>query len=68
MRDEALIGPDLGEGKKTEDRASAQNAQLSVVWTLAYYVLLVVGAVSWYKFLWPMTESSSALARFSKPG
>ncbi|KAJ0116549.1 bi-domain-containing protein [Diaporthe amygdali] len=31
------------------------------VWSLAYYVLLVVGAVGWWRQLWAWTESSNAL-------
>ncbi|KAI1454952.1 hypothetical protein F4805DRAFT_294733 [Annulohypoxylon moriforme] len=33
----------------------------SVMWTVVYYVLLVAGAVGWYKNLGPLTESSNAL-------
>lgn len=35
---------------------------LGVAWTVAYYVLLVVGAVGFYKFLGPLTESKNKLA------
>lgn len=30
-------------------------------WSLAYYVLLVAGAVGWYRELWTLTESGNAL-------
>lgn len=30
-------------------------------WTVAYYVLLVAGAVGWYAQLWALTESDNAL-------
>jgi prenyl protein peptidase len=60
---ETVIGPDLGEAKRGED-AKPSNGQLSVVWTIAYYVLLVVGAVGWHKLLWQLTESESALSKF----
>jgi len=66
-RDDTLIGPDLGEGKKMEDHAPVREGHLSIIWSFAYYVLLVVGALNWYRLLWPMTESSSALATLSKP-
>ncbi|KAI1803229.1 hypothetical protein F4811DRAFT_554076 [Daldinia bambusicola] len=31
------------------------------MWTVVYYVLLVAGAVGWYKILGPLTESTNAL-------
>lgn len=33
----------------------------NVLWTAAYYVLLVTGAALWYRNLWVLTESSNAL-------
>ncbi|KAI1102592.1 hypothetical protein F4804DRAFT_262170 [Jackrogersella minutella] len=33
----------------------------SVMWTVAYYMLLVAGAIGWYKHLGSWTESSNAL-------
>jgi prenyl protein peptidase len=33
-------------------------------WSIAYYSLLVAGAVGFYLLLWPLTESRNALARF----
>ncbi|KAK0646047.1 hypothetical protein B0T16DRAFT_328127, partial [Cercophora newfieldiana] len=33
----------------------------SLLWTVAYYLLLLVGAVSWYRNLWVLTESDNAL-------
>ncbi|KAK3357452.1 hypothetical protein B0T25DRAFT_158838 [Lasiosphaeria hispida] len=33
----------------------------SVLWTVAYYILLVAGSVAWYKGLWMLTESENAL-------
>lgn len=60
-----MIGPDIGEGKKSEDKSlPSSNGQLSIIWTIAYYFLLVVGAVSWWKLLWVLTESESALTSF----
>lgn len=46
----------VGRGEDGEDVAVARG------WTLAYYVLLVAGAVFWYKSLWSLTESGNALA------
>lgn len=38
--------------------------ELGIGWTVTYYVLLVVGAVGFWYALWPLTESSHALAGF----
>ncbi|KAG4437746.1 hypothetical protein IFR05_006780 [Cadophora sp. M221] len=55
----------LREGKQSKDRPSREdNRKLSVVWTIAYYILLIVGAVSWWKYLWLLTESKLALTLF----
>ncbi|KAL1992923.1 hypothetical protein VTN49DRAFT_3679 [Thermomyces lanuginosus] len=34
-------------------------------WTVAYYVILVCGAMGFFYLLWPLTESPHALAEFS---
>ncbi|KAL3424004.1 prenyl proteinase rce1 [Phlyctema vagabunda] len=60
---ESVIGPDIGEGKRTEDQTSPSH-KLSIAWTIIYYVLLFIGAVGWWKLLWPLTESSQALTKF----
>lgn len=45
------------------DRAGGGGAvALSRGWSVAYYVLLVVGAVAWWRQLWALTESGNALA------
>ena len=41
--------------------------QINIAWTLIYYALLVVGAVGFYWYLWPPTESSHALVSFGTP-
>ncbi|KAI2612285.1 uncharacterized protein GGS25DRAFT_113557 [Hypoxylon fragiforme] len=41
--------------------SKGQLVRPSVLWTVAYYVLLVAGAVGWYKNLAVLTESSNAL-------
>jgi prenyl protein peptidase len=63
---ETVIGPDAGEGKRNEDdRVKASNdGRLGIVWDITYYLLLVLGLVSWYRLLWTLTESDSALATF----
>ncbi|KAI1412981.1 hypothetical protein F5Y13DRAFT_189782 [Hypoxylon sp. FL1857] len=38
-----------------------QSSRPSLLWTLVYYVLLVAGAVGWYRNLGPLTDSSNAL-------
>lgn len=66
---ETLVGPDLGDddgGKRNDNGAAAQaaNGGLGVVWTVAYYILLIAGAVGFYKALWVLTDSESALIAF----
>jgi len=54
-----------GEGKRSEDGPGRdEDGKLSIVWTIAYYVLLVLGAISWWNYLWPLTESELALTLF----
>ncbi|KAL1871590.1 hypothetical protein VTK73DRAFT_1980 [Phialemonium thermophilum] len=40
---------------------AAQGVKGSLGWTMAYYVILVSGAVFWWKNLWSLTETSNAL-------
>lgn len=64
--EDTIIRPDVGDSKR-DDTATASatiNGQLGIAWTIIYYALLVVGAVSWKKLLWTLTESTSALAMF----
>lgn len=44
--------------------AGADLSSLGVQWTVVYYVLLVIGAYGFYRMLWPLTESTYALAKF----
>jgi prenyl protein peptidase len=44
--------------------ADTQESGLGVVWTIAYYVLLVAGALGFYLQLFPLTKSSQALETF----
>jgi len=41
----------------------AVRGALSIWWTVAYYVLLVIGAMGFYMTLWPLTESEFALVQ-----
>jgi len=60
---ETVIGPDVGERKRSEDNPAkiSSDGNLGIVWDIAYYLLLVMGAVTWHKLLWSLTESASAL-------
>jgi len=70
---ETLMGPEevrSGEQGRKRDEDKEMKVQighggLHIGWTVAYYVLLVTGAVGWYKGMWVLTESSSALTQFS---
>ena len=39
-----------------------EGGSLSIWWTVGYYVLLVLGAGAFWKYLWVLTESDNALA------
>jgi prenyl protein peptidase len=60
------IGPPQVRSKEDIDISPLQVAggRLDISWTVAYYVLLVAGAVGFYYLLWPLTESRLALASF----
>ena len=63
--EESIIGPNVGKSKKSEDATpTGSGRELAIGWTIVYYVLLIIGAVGWYKSLWSWTESGSALAKF----
>lgn len=64
---ETLIGPDVGaDGRRNwVGEAPARSHRINTLWTLAYYVLLVVGAVLFSKNLWGMTESEAELVGFA---
>lgn len=65
---DTVTGPDVGEGKRSEDwgrgGAAVHDGSLGIAWTIAYYTLLVVGFMGWNKLLWTLTESPSALTAF----
>ena len=64
----AIIGPVGKEGKQRGkedgDPVQVANGELGILWTVAYYLLLVAGAAAFYIGLWPLTESKQALAKF----
>lgn len=56
----------LARGKEDPDGSEAEaSGQLGIGWTIAYYTLLFAGAISFYYGLWPLTQSSNALASFT---
>ena len=55
------VGKGRGTGKRREGLEVA-DGRLAVGWTVAYYVLLVTGAVGFWKTLWLLTESEGRLA------
>ena len=64
---DALAEPDLGEMKRDEGRKSPSNGKLGILWSFVYYILLLVGAISWWHYLWPLTSSELALTDFEVP-
>ncbi len=64
---EDVVSPDVGEGKRDEVNnrpGNARSGNRRLIWTIAYYGLLIVGATLWWKFLWLLTESDSSLTKF----
>ncbi|KAF2711198.1 Abi-domain-containing protein [Pleomassaria siparia CBS 279.74] len=53
------IGPP--DADKRDDGDSPQYESRGIAWTVAYYIVLVAGAVGFYWQLFPLTESSHAL-------
>lgn len=64
---EPLVGPDNGtdkDRKRDEDKGTTVDGSPHVGWTILYYILLVLGAVGFWRQFWNMTDSSSALVHF----
>ncbi|CAI7575941.1 unnamed protein product [Penicillium viridicatum] len=64
------ISPPITRGKEDSDDdvkigVRGNSGGLGVGWTVAYYVLLVAGAIGFAQGLWPLTESYHALVSFS---
>lgn len=64
------ISPPMTRGKEDSDDdvkigVTGNSGELGIGWTVAYYVLLVAGAVGFAQGLWPLTESYHALVSFS---
>ncbi|KAG0648447.1 Prenyl -specific endoprotease 2 [Hyphodiscus hymeniophilus] len=62
-----LPEPEFGGSKRSEDRNPTSNGKLGILWSFAYYILLVVGALSWWHYLWSLTSSELALTSFNAP-
>lgn len=63
------LGPPVNTRGKEDsdgDSLSVGDGQLGVAWTVAYYVLLLVGAVSFAWCLWPLTNSYYGLVSFTE--
>jgi prenyl protein peptidase len=63
------IGPPVGNKDDDNQREGSSNRKprkenLDLTWTVTYYALLIVGAVGFYWFLFPLSESSNALVDF----
>jgi len=70
---EPLVRTDNGQevGKRDEDKDTPTKVEvadsiLGIGWTVTYYVILVIGAFGFWKELWVLTESASALAPFTE--
>lgn len=52
-------------GKEDSDSSETHRQPgLSLIWTLAYYLLLFGGAFAWWRCLWPLSASPQALIEF----
>ncbi|KAL4888494.1 hypothetical protein BDV59DRAFT_188522 [Aspergillus ambiguus] len=59
------VGPPFAKGKEDSDRTPVYAyTQLSMCWSVTYYILLLAGAAGFYYALWPLTVSPHALATF----
>ncbi|KAL8918795.1 MAG: hypothetical protein Q9208_007132 [Pyrenodesmia sp. 3 TL-2023] len=59
----AIGGPVL-RGKKDSNTEQGKERNGSLLWSAAYYVLLVAGAIGFHSCLWTLTDSPRALAKF----
>jgi prenyl protein peptidase len=56
------IGPPSTGHHHSRKVDHGSNDELSIWWTVTYYVLLVTGAVCFWKYFWVLTESNARLA------
>lgn len=45
-------------------QAGTDDQQLSIIWTIAYYIILFSGAIAFWKLRWSLTHSDSGLTEF----
>ena len=50
-------------GKEDKDSKDKGVQKVGPVWTAAYYIILVGGAVVWWKALWVLSESERELVK-----
>ena len=55
-----VAGPTRGK-EDIDVRHEAGTQRPGLPWTMAYYTILVAGAIAWWQALWPLTESDGAL-------
>lgn len=56
-------GGDEGGVRGKEDGEGEGEAGLGVGWSVAYYAILIAGAVGWWRGLWVLTEGEGALVK-----
>ena len=61
------LGVPLAKEKEDTDSPGVDvvPGHLGMSWTVTYYLLLFVGAIGFYYGLWPLTQSTHALASFT---
>lgn len=65
---DVVAGPPLLRDKEDFSRTTIRevSGRSGIKWTVAYYVILVCGAIGFFYLLWPLTKSPHALAEFSQ--
>jgi prenyl protein peptidase len=65
-----ISAPSAGKRSDAADGGGASlsvaRRDMSIIWTVIYYTLLVVGSYGFYLYLFPLTASTNALADFSR--
>jgi prenyl protein peptidase len=54
------------DGQRKNRSENRGNRQINALWTVVYYILLVIGAVWFWKMLWVLTKSPAALIDLEK--
>ncbi|KAL8908205.1 MAG: hypothetical protein Q9207_000926 [Kuettlingeria erythrocarpa] len=58
----AIGGPFSGR-KEDSNSEQGRERNCSLLWSTAYYLLLVAGAIGFHRYLWTLTDSPRALAK-----